>query len=252
MREQLLPIAAVTIGLTMLLTACGGSEPSGGAPADESSIVAPTEASSATVGSADYARATPSQIAQDVKSAMTSLTSYHAVGTIVEGGRKTSLDLAMSSTGGCVGTVSLDGQAVHVITTGSASYLEAGAAFWRSYGAGQAQTILADRWVTGFPRSQLQSICPYDQVFAETVDGIRAGSVTGTGTVDGVPSVELAIEDAGEHIAIDVAATAPHYLLDARSTDTASSFRLGDFDQPVTAAAPPHALDLKSLGQGSH
>lgn len=222
--KRILALTAVA-GLAATLAACGGNA------AD------------------DYSKTSAKKISTDATAAMKKLKSFHVKGSIVESGQTSALDLSMATSGACVGTITLKGQKVAIISTGSKAYLKGSADFWNQQAGSGAGAVMGDKWITGFPADTAKEFCPIDEIFSDDMTkDLSAGKVSGTTTVGGTPAVNVATKDSdGTPITIAVAATSPHRVLSAKGK-SGESMTFDKFDQAVKATAPSGAVDISSLG----
>jgi hypothetical protein len=160
----------------------------------------------------------PSQVLADAASALRHAHAYELRGTIVQGGQRLGLQLAVSAPS-LVMTAKIGGDTYQVLRAPSGYYVRGNRSFWTTH-LGPRGAVLADRWIhtpaaTGL--SELGNFAPGTLARCLTEDHGTL-SRAGTTTVNGQPAVVL--RDAG-----NLPGTQPGTLAIA-ATGTACPLRL--------------------------
>ena len=245
MRTKILAVAGLA---TVLLTACsGGTDDSGAGKAAGSGSSSATGSSSAAKDNGLADESGP-QVAKAAADALEKAGSVHVKGDLTEDGTQGSIDLQLQGDDSA-GTISIQGQAVQLISTGGTVYAQAPAAFWTANGVpAEAVGQLDGTWVL-LPESvggQLDtlSLKALTDELRNPSDSKIEDDVT-TGQVGGQDVVVVTQENGST---LSVAATGDAYPVQlADKGDAPSTLTLSDFGSRQTIAAPPSPLDL---GQG--
>lgn len=224
----------IAVAMAVGLTACGNS-------------VRSTESESA------YRDTPPVTIAKDAGSAMGALTSVHMVGSLTVASGREGMNLSVSSSGQCAGSVDLDGKPIQLRVIGHTIYLNASPSFAAMFPATPMARV-AGEWFTGLPAAQTAPLLAFCDLttFMNRFLGqlsISRPELVGVGNVAGIPTVQLKASGNNDPATLDIAASAPHYILRfSRSTGT---FTFSQFDAPVTPTVPPNTLNLANLEHSS-
>lgn len=222
-------LGAVPAVLLIGLAACGSS------PADS------------------YKKTDPVTIATDAHAALKATTGIHVAGTVQLGNESMTVDLVSDTTGAATGSVVLDGQSVQVLLTGGPKgtvYVKGDAGFWGKVAA-QAADRLAGKWVTQvapltkiLPQLTLPKLIANEAKYAWEQE---SPTYVGTGSVNGTPTVQIAVLDGsvGVKEVLDVAATDPHHVL-RETEDSQFTLTFDQFGATVDAPAPA-AADVVDL-----
>lgn len=211
---------------TALLAGCGGSGSSGEASKSAAAILA------------------------DARQAALAAENVRIVGTVHNGQERISFELTLAQNRGG-GTVTLDGSKVELVRTGNTAYVRAGADFYRRFDAQAAIPRLAGKWV------KVQTTTPN---FAELISltdlysfVTQSLQTKGTVTKGAVKSVagQKAIELKSPHGGSVFIATSgkPYPIEFSSSVPPAGTVTLSDWDSATVPTAPPHAVDLGTLGK---
>ncbi|WP_028654544.1 hypothetical protein [Nocardioides sp. J54] len=207
----------------------------------------------------DYRDTPIDEIGEDVEEAMDSLETVHLAGNFIDDeGQKILMDVTVSRSGDCEGSMTIEGVgSMEIISVGGASYFKADDAFWQSQGGDQASVItglIGDKWTTDSTDPEgFAELCDLDELLSELSSDDVAGDgskVTGTQDVGGKETVTVSFtSDDGNAGTAYVAADDPHYLLrmDVREEGAMGFSR---FDEPLDVQKPADAeiFDLASLG----
>lgn len=243
----------------LLLAACGSDV----VPEETASTSGPSAAPATTSPSATadpgFAEETVRTITAEAEKAMTALTSVRLEGTLVLDGQSTSLDMFLTDSGACEGSVSVRGAGtLRIKSVQGKSWMKPDAAFWRTYAGESApklREIVGNRWVVlpGDDRG-LREMCDLDKVLSEAgpADDDPKAEVLGTEKVAGQEAVRVRTRtDAGEDLTAWVRVDDPHHLLamEVAEGKESGSIRFSDFDaeQPVEPPAADDVVDLEQL-----
>lgn len=205
-----------------------------------------------------YADTSVKQIGKDVEAAMKDLTSVHLKGKIVDDDETIVMDVSISTSGDCVGSMKIPGTgSFRLIGVDGVSYFKADEAFWRSQAGGDAEAamkLIGDRWATDSSDTEgFSELCDLDGLLAELksddVSG-KGSKVTGTKKIAGTDAVGISFKsDDGNPGVAWVAAADPHYFL-RWDVKKEGAVTLSQFDVPVNAKKPAASdiVDLAKLG----
>jgi hypothetical protein len=244
-RTKFLAVAGLA---AVLLTACGGDQGSSSAAGSSGSAAAKTSAqTSGKASGKDNGLAGKSgpEVATAAADALDAAGSVHVKGDLTEGGTQGSIDVQLQGDDSA-GTISMQGQAVQLISTGGKVYAQAPAGFWTANGVpAEAVGQLDGKWVV-LPDSvggelDTLSLKALTEELRNPGDSTIEDAVT-KGEVDGTPVV-VVTQDNGS--TLSVAATGDAYPLQIADKGAApSTLTLSDFGTKQTIAAPPSPLDL--------
>jgi hypothetical protein len=250
---------AIGGGVTAALVAGGGDDaPSSADPTPEppEPPESPDPASSSPTV-AGFADQEPTEILRAAEKEMKVLDTVRIAGNVVEGGERIGVDLTITSTGDCAGTIAVGGGSAQLRRIGADTWFKADEDFWiASTDAGQGPFIAAtvgDRWVL-FPPEEAEefaSVCDLDDLL-EATNSTVAVETLGTGSIDGQDVVKVDTGEttsSGEPSVASVAVGEPHYIL-RLDGGSEGSFGFSAFDEPFTTKAPPPSdvFDLAGLG----
>lgn len=254
--------------LVVVLTGCGGGGPSDAANGKDGTQVRAQQPPAAVLGAA--------------RSALKDLHSYHVRGTTVDKDGASRISADVTDTGAMRFTV-VDGgnHRFTVITTGGATYLKAGRAFWLHGNGAQGPAmarLFSGRWVKMPPaasqglRKDARQLLPKELAYClsrnlGTLENLGARKDQGASVVvirdkgdkPGTSPGELSIPATGAALPVRVRQTgrrraggarADPRCQDAGDTTTASESVLTHFNAVAPIRAPQGALDLGALGSG--
>ena len=142
MRIKILAVAGLA---AVLLTACGGGDSDSGSTSAAGSSSAGS--SSAAAKDNGLAGKTGPEVSKAAADALDAAGSVHVKGDLTESGTQGSIDMQLQGDDSA-GTISLQGQAVQLISTGGKVYAQAPAAFWTANGVpAEAVGQLDGKWV---------------------------------------------------------------------------------------------------------
>lgn len=262
--------ALATMAALALLSSCGGGstdtagETSGDSPSASSSGFptpsSPTASESAGSSAGGFAEMSVDEITTAAKDAMTGLTSVRLSGDLISGGQPIMLDLGLSSTGDCQGSIGIMGGNADIVSKGGTSWFKPDAAFWKASSPSNADAIIAavgDKWVI-LPKGDksFTSFCDLDSFLSDLNSGKNNKAdniaVDGTEQLDGTDTVRLTGEENGGTVTANVAVDDPHYILQFKQeggTDN-GTLTFSDFDQTldITPPADSEVTDLGNAG----
>ena len=195
-------------------------------------------------GFADESAAT---IVDEAQKAMASLESVHVDADITSSDSNIKMDLSLSKSGNCEGTVEVEGGTLQVLQVDGTGWFKADDAFWQEQAPDQAAELIAaagDKWVSD-PEAQFTSFCDLDSFLEEIVkpDDDDKFEKSGTDEVDGEDAVAIDGEKSTAYIATDE----PHYILKLESNgDEEGDASFSEFDEDVDVEAPA-AEDVTDL-----
>jgi len=224
-----------TIGLGVLLTACGG-------------------------GDSDFTDQSGKKIADASKSAMKGLDSVKVAGTIKTDGQEMTIDLQTNDKGDCTGSIGIGDGSAELLGVGGDVWFKPDEAFWRTSAGDSADQILAvvgDKWVV-VPSSGdgFDQFCDIDELLDQMLsseDDEDSKYTKGkTVEVDGddAIAVDNTSEDDGTSTGY-VLVDAPHYLvkIDKTEGEDTGSVAFSEFDEKFDVEAPAEGdvIDLDNL-----
>lgn len=201
-----------------------------------------------------YATQDGTTIAGDARGAMQSLRTMHVSGRIGQDPTPVDLDLSVSRSGDCAGTVGIGGGHIELRSVGGKAWFKADDAFWQfeaGDNAARVAQVVAGRWVVLSGRlEQLRSFCRIDQLTGQMLGAKARVRPLGAVMVGTTPTVRLAVTEAGVTETAYVVAAEPHYVLRIQRTGAgAGQVTFSAFDQPLRVTAPParQVFDLSRL-----
>jgi len=221
-------VAALTVAaLTVALTGCSGGEEN-------------------LSKAREYAKGDAAAIAQEARAAMRGLDTMHVAGTITQGEEAIDLDLSVSQSGDCSGTIGVGGGAIELRSVDGKAWYKADRAFWQASAPGHADRVMkqvGDRWVVlAGSLSSLRSFCRIDALTDLMLSGSANYGVEGAEMVGETATVRLSVVQPGSAIAAYVLPGDPHYVVRmtrpaAQGEDT-GELAFSEFDQDFTVDAP--------------
>ena len=232
----------LTAGLAALLLAgCGGSDEAPAAAA--SSSVVPS--SSAAPSSESR---TGAEVAAAAADALEQAGSAHVAGTIgTDAGQ--SLDLQLQGED-VLGSITMDGQTIQLLTVGGVSYLQAGADFWTASGVpADAVGQLDGQWVIVPPEGAAEFNALTLSGLADELRNPSDGAFEDEVRTDQLDGKDVLVARQANGSEVYVAAEDPQYPVKTTTTGAdAESVTLDGFGEQVEITAPADALDLSQLG----
>jgi hypothetical protein len=201
-------------------------------------------------------------IADEALQDMKGLSSLTMTGTLSQGGQKLSLDLGLTTSGDCAGSIGTPAGKARFVSLGKRGWIKADTSFWvKNAGipAEQVEQVIGDKYVALPPSANdFSQVCDLDALLAQMDKGAKGkGSgdkVSGTEDVDGQEAVVLKGKSGkgGGSATIWVAVDDPHYVLKLRTTGgkEPGTIRFSNFDAAPAVKAPPASkvADLSNPG----
>jgi hypothetical protein len=215
---------------------------------------APLVVGAAVAGAIPSAR----QLVLDAIAASKTVSSVDVVGSVSSGGQTIGLDVQATNADEGKGMISIDGGNVKVVRLGKLVYFNANAAFW-TQSAGAASAAFAGRWVSvpagGSDGKDFAQFVGTAALFSQILTGSRIDQSTFTldpnTTVGGIPVYAIAGTNtsSGSKGTVYIARKGKPYILELDTTSSAGTGELtfSDYNRPVHASVPPHAVTLQKL-----
>lgn len=218
-------------------------------------ITAMTLLSACGGGFADESATT---ILEETEKDMKALSSVRVAGEMTQDGESVALDMVVSTSGDCEGTLEIQDGTAEIRSVGGESWMKPDDAFWESFAGEQAaliQGVVGDNWVV-LPEDEgdFSEFCDLDELLEDTGDDDKAEpEKDGTEEVDGQETVRLTSEtDDGDPTKVWVTVDDPHHILkmEVESGDEPGTITFSDFDEELEVQAPAEdeVVDLNELG----
>ncbi len=234
--------------------------PRRGAPGRRSALVAATAAGAlllgaAPAGAAGTASLRPSQIVAAAVATMRHASSFTISGRVTEGGKVVVLQTTATSSGDGYGTITLQGQPLHLIADHGTTYLRASAAFWQQ--ADPAMAAKAGDWVAygpgSGPSTSFAQFFSTRQLASTFTAKHNVWSRGGTATVRGQRALRINGRGPQGSGSLYVAASGTPYLLAEVAQGTGSgasggTIYLSGYNRKVTVTPPPNPVTLPAAG----
>jgi hypothetical protein len=210
-------------------------------------------------GGNDFAQQSPKDIAKAAADDMKDLKSLRMKGDLTASGQKIGVDMHVTTSGDCQGTVTVADGSAQFVSSGGQAYMKPDRSFWESQAPSQAaqiEAVVGDKWVVIPSASGLDAACDLNQL----LDGVDKPSsdpsnatTTSSDSVDGQDAVKLTGKDSnGKPVTAWIATEDPHYILKMQVTQGTEpgTLTFTDFDESVDVQAPPsdQVIDLSKLG----
>ena len=244
MRRTIGTLAVLATTATITLSGCGGG----------------SDKASDTTGSgtgAAFAASSAADITAAAKADMKALESVHLEGNFPSDNGAVTLDLSLTTTGDCTGSIGLGDGHAELVSQGGTSWFKPDEAFWKAQAGDSADMILSvvgDKWVV-LPAGDesFTSFCDLssllDQVGSD--DDEKDYTVGDPEDYDGTSAVTLSgtDKDDGGAIKVYISAEAPHYILRLEKTGGTENgdATFSDFDEPLDITVPTDTIDLSNL-----
>ena len=227
-----LGIGLASIGLGVLLTACGGDS---------------------------FTDLSGEEMADASKDAMKGLDAVKVSGTIKNDGNEVSLDIQTNDKGECTGSVGIGGGKAEILGADGSIWFKPDEAFWRTSASSAADQIIGvvgDKWVVAPNGGDgFDEFCDIDKLLDQMLSTGKDDSSTyekgDAKKIDGVEAVPISHEgDNGSSIGY-VRVDDPHYLVKIEKTDgeDGGAVTFSEFNEKVDveAPAPDDVIDLDNL-----
>jgi hypothetical protein len=234
MRARLLSTISVVgpvVGLALTLGACGNDSDNGFTKQPVADVEAQTLAD------------------------MKGVTSLHLTGSISMTQGDVGLDMDISTSGDCQGSMTIKGGTAQILSVDGTAYLKGDEAFWTANAGSQAQALiqmLGDKWMkTGASEDQVGQLCDLDKFINGMGDDKGTDPALGeVATVEGVRAIEITSKKDGGTTHAWVAVDGKHYIvkLEMEGGDEPGTVTFSDFNKELelTAPADDEILDLSN------
>jgi len=247
---------AATLLICLTLTAgCSDSDPtpSPTGPAGAPSATG-TSTAEATPAASPLKGKSALQVWRKTKKDAKQAKSVHLTGSFTEGKDQTRIDLKLNNNHQGTGTISVNGQKMHVRRLGKVSYFKGNRKFWNSIDPAAAN-VFGDRWAK--TKSQSGDLAPLFQLldknsvlseFLKMSPAERKKLKRADGKrIAGQETVALKSK-AKEFGVLYVAATGPTLPLDlVLPNDKRQFMNFRGWNEPVTVTAPKNPIDMDKL-----
>jgi hypothetical protein len=176
------------------------------------------------------------------------------------GAQQTSMNLSLTKSGECKGSIGLEGANAEVVRVDGTSYMKPDTKFWEQSAGSpeQAQLIEAtvgDRWVeAGTGQDDFASFCDLDTVLkgldedkGDKKDNTEKGDES---EVRGTPTITLISKEDGETTTVHIATEGEPYILrmEIEGGDEPGEAEFSEFNETVDVQAPADSVNLNELG----
>lgn len=178
--------------------------------------------------------------------------SVRIAGSIEDEGQRIELDLAVSKSGDCKGSMTMKGKgSLQLLSVAGKTYIKPDEAFWRSFAgdsAGQVMQVVGKKWAD-LGDDDFAELCDLDELLDD--EGEDGGKVTKgkQESIGGTDAIQLIQVDGKDETHIWVATGSPHHLLKMCKVKPKDEgcMTFSDYDKPVDAKAPAPG-DIAKLG----
>jgi len=209
-------------------------------------------------GGSGFAEESARTIVDETEKDMKALSSVTMTGQLVSDGEQLDIDMAISTSGDCEGSISVQGGEVQILSLDGASWMKPDAAFWEATAGESApmvQEMVDDKWVV-LPEDEggFTELCDLDELLSSLgADDETEGEVDGTEDVDGQETVKVLSEtDEGDPLTIWVTVDDPHLIVKMEVTEgeEPGTITFTEFDEEpdVEAPAEDDVVDLDQMG----
>jgi hypothetical protein len=190
------------------------------------------------------------QILSESKAAADSASSVHVSGSITSGATPITIDLNLAAGKGARGEISENGASFKLILVGGTAYISGSPAFYHSLGGAAAAQLLDGKWLkasaTTGDFASFGSLANMSQLINTTLAAHGVLTKGATSTVNGQQAI--AITDSAKSGTLYVATTGkPYPVAITKGGSENGKITFGDWNQPVTIAAPSDSVDLSEL-----
>ncbi len=201
-------------------------------------------------------------ILDETEKDMKALSSLRMKGEMSNGGENLAIDMVLSTSGDCKGSMGMSNGEAEILSVDGTSYMKPDAAFWDTFAGAQSQMIqrlVGDKWVVMPSGQDVSQLCDLDEILkdmgGEEKDDEKA-EVKGTEEVDGTETVQVStVTDKGDPLTMWVATDAPHHVLKMEVTEGEEPgvITFSDFDEEVDVEKPAddEVVDLNQAGGGA-
>lgn len=236
--------------LSALLAGCGGDDGN----ADDGDNGGSEESSE--MSAEEFSQLEWEELRKIVEEDMASLESVRVNMSIQESGSDIQADIAMSTTGSCEGTLTVDGANVELLQAGGETWFKAEPAFWENNvpeGADQIIAAVGDKWVVD--PGEYQQFCDLEAFLDNIVsddDQSSGHEISEPQDVDGEQVVQIDYENEGDPVTALVRAEGEHYIveIDRNGDDESGTVAFSEYDEEIQTEAPAEdeIVNLDELG----
>jgi hypothetical protein len=190
------------------------------------------------------------QVVADAKAAAAAAKGVHAAGSLVDAGRRLTLDLELARNRGAKGTMSESQLAFDIVRVGGKTYIRGSDAFLRRFAGTAGAQLLHDKWLEGSAtKGDLAALTPLTDI-VKLLNGTLAGHgrLRNAGEVLYKGRKVVAIEDASRQGTLYVAATGKPYPIAISGGAGRGTVTFDRWDKSVSIRAPNGAIDMSQLG----
>jgi len=175
---------------------------------------------------------------------MGSLTSLHLEGAVSVSEGDIGLNMDVSTSGDCSGTLTIKGGTAQILSVDAAAYLKGDEKFWKATAGTDADAVIAligDKWVKSGSNDQLTQLCDLDRIL-ESLDKDN-GTEDAKGDiaeVNGLQAIEITTKQDGGTTHAWVALDGKHYVLKVESEGGTEpgTLTFSDFNKELKLTAP--------------
>ena len=204
----------------------------------------------------EFAQGSAEEIFAAAKKDLGSLRSVHVQGDLQEDDERLTIDLSVSKSGDCTGTMGKDGATFEILVAEHRIFFRGDEAFYRASGATpeearQAASVIGDRWVEGDDKI-VGDLCQLDELFDlsekgnKTLKKVLPGEVTvvSTAEVAGIETVQLTSTRGKRTYGMYVGVEEPHHIIQLTASgtkDANGTITFTNHDIPVQTSLPDKA-----------
>ncbi|MDP3968753.1 MAG: hypothetical protein Q8Q02_10755 [Nocardioides sp.] len=203
-------------------------------------------------GSDALADASGEEVLDAAQEAMAEVSSFRMKGSITDEGQELGIDVQVSESGDCTGSMTIDEASVEVLSVDGEDWIRPDRSFWelQSGATGpdleQLLAIVEGKWVSD-DDGTAEEICDLQSLFEDEGDegDAEKGEVT---DLDGEEVVPVTYTDDEDELTAFVRASEPHHMLELRHA-TEGSIAFSEFDEDFSVEAPPadEQVDLDEI-----
>jgi hypothetical protein len=197
----------------------------------------------------------PTEILTAAKAAAESASAVHVSGSMVSGGAPITLDLNLVAGKGGKGRISENGLSFELIAVGGTAYISGSAEFYKHFAGSAAAQLLQGKWLKASATTGSLATLASLTDLKKLIDAALAQHGTlvkgAKTTISGQPTI--AVTDTSQNGNLYVATTGQPYPIQiSKSGAGGGSITFGNWNQPVTIAAPTNAVDINELQHAGH
>jgi len=175
---------------------------------------------------------------------MESLTSLHLEGAVSVSEGDIGLNMDVTKSGDCSGTLTIGGGTAQILSVDSAAYLKGDEKFWKATAGTNAEAVIAlvgDKWVKSGTNDQLTELCDLDRVLDSLDEDKGTEDAKGDiAEVNGLQAIEITTKQDGGTTHAWVALDGKHYVLKVESEGGSEpgTLTFSDFNKELDLTAP--------------